>query len=69
MAARAMATKVACNDEGSGVGSKSNGDKGGRQATATATTWAMAMATRLAGNKEGKCEGGKGNGNGNEGSE
>jgi hypothetical protein len=63
----AMATKVLCNEEGSDDGGKSNGDKDGRQATATVTTWAMAMATRLVGDKEGKCKGGKGNGDGNEG--
>ena len=45
----------------------SDGNKCGRRATATATTWAMAMATRLAGDKEGKCKGSKSNGDGNEG--
>jgi hypothetical protein len=67
MVARAMATKVSCNKEGGGNGVKSNGNKGGGQATMTAITWAMGMATRLVGNKEGKCKGSKGNGNGNEG--
>ncbi len=62
-----VATKVACNEEGGGDGSKSNGDKGGGQATATMMTWAMTMATRLAGNEEGKCKGSKGNCDGNEG--
>ncbi len=60
-------TKVLCNEEGGGNGGKSNGDEGGGQATAMATTWAMATETRLADNEEGKCKGGKGNGNGNEG--
>jgi hypothetical protein len=40
-AARAMAsTRVVCNEEGKGDGSKSNGDEGGRRATVT-----RAMAT------------------------
>ncbi len=53
---------------------KDDGDKGGRQATATrvtamvmATMWVMAMATRLAGNEEGKGKGSKGNDNSNKG--
>ncbi len=62
-----VVTKVSCNKEGGGNSGKSNGDKGGRRATATATMWAMAMEARLAGNKEGKCKGDKGNGDGNEG--
>ncbi len=65
-----MATRVVCNKEGNGKSGKSDsdGDKGGRQATATrATTWPMAMATRLAGNKEGKAKGSKDNGDSNEG--
>ncbi len=62
-----VATKVSCNKEGCGNRSKSNGNEGGGQATAMATTWVMAMEMRLVGNKEGKCKGGKGNGNGNEG--
>jgi hypothetical protein len=59
-------TKVLCNKEGGCNGSKSNGNKGGGQATATATMWAMATETRLAGKEEGKCKGNKGNGHGNE---
>ncbi len=59
--------KVSCNKEGGGNGSKSDGNKGGRQATAMATTWAMATETRLVGDEEGKCKGSKGNGEGNEG--
>jgi hypothetical protein len=54
MAARAMGMKVSCNKEGGGDSSKSNGDKGGRQATAMATMWAVATATRLMGKEEGK---------------
>ncbi len=50
-----------------GDGSKSNGDKGGRQATATATTWAMVTETRLAGDERGKCKGGKVYDDGDEG--
>ncbi len=59
---------------------KGDGNKGGRQATATramasemamatplAMTWAMVTAMRLAGDKEGKGKGGKGNGEGDEG--
>ncbi len=59
--------KVSCNKEGGGDGGKSNDDKGGGQATAMATKWAMGTETRLVGNKEGRCKGGKGNGDGNEG--
>ncbi len=62
-----VATKVSCNEEGGGDGGKSNGDKGGGRAMATATTWAMVTETRPAGNKRGKCKGGKGYGDGNEG--
>ena len=72
--AMALATRVECDEESDGFGSKSNGDKCGRQLTATmamamvtATMWVMAMVTRLAGNKEGKGEGGKGVGDGDEG--
>ncbi len=32
--ARALAMRVACNEEGNGDGGKSNGNEGGRQATA-----------------------------------
>jgi hypothetical protein len=38
--AMALATRVACNEEGDGNGSKSNGNEGGGQAKAT-----RAMAT------------------------
>ncbi len=62
-----VATKVSCNEEGGGDGGKSNGDKGGGQATMMATTWVMVTETRLAGNKRGKCKGSKGYGDGNEG--
>jgi hypothetical protein len=62
-----VATKVSCNKEGGGNGGKSDGNKGGGQAMATATTWVMAMAMRLASNKEDKCKGGKFNCNGNKG--
>ncbi len=67
MAAKAMVMKVLCNEEGGGNWGKSDGNKGGGWAMATARTWAMAMAMRLAGNEEGKCKGGKGNGDGDEG--
>ena len=40
----ALATRVACDEEGDGNGGKSNGDEGGRRATAMATR-AMAMVT------------------------
>ncbi len=62
-----VATKVSCNEEGGGDGGKSNGDKGGGQATVTATTWAMVTETRPAGDERGKCKGGKGYGDGDEG--
>ncbi len=35
-----FATKVSCNKEGSGDRGKSDGNEGGGQATASATTWA-----------------------------
>ncbi len=70
----ALATRVACNDEGNdGNRGKSNGDEGGGRATAMRAmamatamvpTWAMVTAMRLAGDKEGKGKGDKGNGNG-----
>ncbi len=53
-----VATKVLCNKEGGGDGSKSDGNEGDGRATATSTMWAMAMAMRLAGNEEGRCKGG-----------
>ncbi len=75
--AKALAMRVACNEEGNdGDRGKSNWDKGGRQGiamrsmatvTVMAPTWAMVTAMRLAGNTEGKGKGGKGNGNGDEG--
>jgi hypothetical protein len=72
----ALATRVACNKESNGYGSKSdsNGNKGGGQATAMramttemAKTWAMATATKVAGNEKSNGKGGKGDGNGDEG--
>ena len=72
--AMALATRVECNEESDGFGSKSNGNEGGRRLTVTramamvtATTWLMAMVMRLAGDEEGKSEGGKGDGDGDEG--
>ena len=72
--AMALATRVECDEESNGFGSKSDGNEGGRQltatramATVTATMWLMATVTRLAGDKEGKGEGGKGDGDGDEG--
>ncbi len=62
-----VATKVLRNKENGGGSGKSNGSKGGGQATMMATTWVIATETRLAGDKEGKCKGGKGNGDGDEG--
>jgi hypothetical protein len=69
-----LTKRVECNKESNGFGSTSNGDKGGRQSTATramamvmATTWAMVRAARLAGNEEGKGKGGKDKGDGDEG--
>ncbi len=71
----ALTIRVVCDKEGNGVGSRSNGNEGGRQTTAmramatamaTVTTWAMVKATRLVGNKDGKAGGGKGNGDSNE---
>ncbi len=46
-----MATvmRVAGNEEGKQGKGNSDGNKGGRQATATATQRVMAMATRVAG--------------------
>ncbi len=56
----ALATRVECKEESDGFGGKSDGNKGGRQLTATramampmARTWAMVMVTRLAGGKDG----------------
>jgi hypothetical protein len=74
----ALATRVACDEEGDGDGYKSNGDEGdGRamatraivtaMATAKATTWVMVMVTRLAGDEEGKGKGSKGDGDEDEG--
>ncbi len=69
-----MVARVVCNKEGNGDGCKSNGDEGGRGATAmmamvtaTAMMWAMAMVRLMVVNKKGNGEGGKGNGIGNEG--
>jgi hypothetical protein len=68
--AKALLMRVVCNEEGDGDIGKSDGNKGGRQATVTramatamATTWAIPMAMRWAGNKEGKGKDSKGNGN------
>ncbi len=52
--ARAMETKVSCNEEGGGNRGKSNCNEGGGQATAMATTWGMMTATRLAGSNGGE---------------
>ncbi len=72
----ALATRVECDQESNGFGSKSDGNKGGRRLTATramasvtAMTWLMATVTRLTGDEEGKGEGGKGDGNSDEGGE
>jgi hypothetical protein len=69
-----LAMRVECNKESNGFSSKSNGNKGGRQLTATramatvmATTWVMGMVTRLVGDEEGKGKGGNGDGDGDEG--
>jgi hypothetical protein len=55
----ALATRVECDKEGNGFGSKSNGNKGGGQATVIramamvrAMTWAMATVTRVAGEQQ-----------------
>ncbi len=74
----ALATRVACDEEGDDDGYKSDGDEGDGRATATramvtvmttakVTTWVMVMVTRLVGDEEGKGEGGKSNGDDNEG--
>jgi len=72
--AMALATRVECDKESNGFGSKSDGNEDGRQlmatramATVTARMWVMVMVTRLAGDEEGKGEGGKGDGDGDEG--
>ena len=65
--AMALATRVECDEESDGFGSKSNGNEGGRRLMATrATMWLMVMVTRLAGNEEGKGEVGKGDADGDE---
>jgi hypothetical protein len=73
--AMVLATRVECNKESDGFSGKSDGDKGGGQATVTRAmatvmpmTWVMATAMRLVGDKEGKGEVGDGIGDGNEGS-
>ncbi len=53
-----------CNWDEEGDG---NSTKGGGQATAMATKWAMAMATSVVGNKEGNGNGSKNDGNGSKG--
>jgi hypothetical protein len=70
----ALAKRAAWDKEGNSNSSKSNGDKGGRQAMvtrvmarATVTMWVMAMAMKQAGDEEGKGKGGKVDCNGNEG--
>jgi len=72
--AMTLATRVECDEESDGDGGKSNGNKGGRQLTATRVmltvtvmTWVMATVTRLAGDEEGQGEGGKGDEDGDEG--
>ncbi len=69
-----LVTRVTCNEESNGDGSRSNGNEGDRQATTTramamvkAMTCTMVPAMRLAGDKEGKGEGNKGDGNSDEG--
>ncbi len=73
-----LATSVACDKEGDGVGCKSDGNEGDGRATPTramatamattkATAWVMVMVTRLSGDKKGTGKGGKGNGGDNEG--
>jgi hypothetical protein len=56
----ALMMRVECNKESDGFGSKSNGNEGGRQltatramVTATAMMLVMVMVTRLAGDEEG----------------
>ena len=59
----ALATRVACHNEGNGNSNEGNSNEGGRQVTAMramATMWAMATAMRLVGKEEGKGKGGKG---------
>ena len=58
--AMALVMRVECDKESNGFGSKSDGNEGGRQLTATrvmatveATKWVMVMVTRLAGDEEG----------------
>jgi len=70
----ALATRVECDKESNGFGSKSDGNEDGRRLTVTrvmatvpATMWVMVMVTRLAGDEEGKGEGDKGDGDGDEG--
>ncbi len=74
----ALATRVACDEEGNGNGYTSDGNKGDGQAVATramvtamvmvkAKPWVMVMVTRLMGDKEGKGEGSKGDGDDDEG--
>jgi len=61
----ALVSRVECNKQSNGVGSKSNGNTGGRRlmvtsramAMVTAMTWVMVMVTRLEGDKEGKGKG------------
>jgi hypothetical protein len=70
MAARAiaLATRVACNEEGDGISNKGDGNEGGGQTMvkkAIATMWAMAAVMRVAGDKKDKGEDGKSNGESN----
>ncbi len=52
--AMALATRVECDKESNGFGSKSDGNEGDRRLMATR---AMVTVTRLAGDEEGKGEG------------
>ena len=72
--AMALVTRVECDEESDGFGSKSDGNEGGRRlmatrvmAMVTAMTWLMVTVTKLAGDEEGKGEGGKGDGDSDEG--
>jgi hypothetical protein len=69
----ALVTRVVCDEEGNDDGSKSDGNEGGRRATAmramataTVMTWAMVTAMRVVGNKKGNGKVGKGDGNSDE---
>ncbi len=53
--AMALATRVACDEEGDGDGGKSDGNEGGRQATAT---WVMGTEGKQQSTSEGINKGG-----------